>query len=154
MKTPAVRTAYFPRLRECGRECRRLDEQCLAGALATGAVKQDSVAIRFPDRGEFDAAWAMHAKEDAARLFAPDQDSFRYAKGRWFEFILIANRVVDIGSEVVQIVDLERLSRHFLAQSPRGWMKSQRDRKTLPVGKDRQFAVGVSVKYRLASGLI
>jgi hypothetical protein len=112
-----------------------LDELRFANALAAGAVKQDGIAVGFPDRSQLYAAGTVEAKKDAARLSAANQDSLRNLKGIDLEFILLANGGVDICSKVCQVVNLERLSRHWQRKLLR-WMRA--GGKKLPVGKDRQ----------------
>src|SRR5262245_3039020 len=45
---------------------RGLDELGFEDPLAAGTIKQDGVAVGFPDCGELDAAGSMQAKENAA----------------------------------------------------------------------------------------
>jgi uncharacterized protein (UPF0276 family) len=37
-------------------------------AFASRPVEQDGISLRFPNGSEFDTAWAVQAKENAARL--------------------------------------------------------------------------------------
>jgi len=90
-----------------------LDELNLENPLAAGAVKEHRIAIGLPDRGQLDAARAMEAKEDAAGFPAAYEDSFGDLKRIDLEFILLADCVLDITTEVFQVVNLERLSRHW-----------------------------------------
>ena len=78
------------------------------------AVKQNAVPIRLPNRRQPHAPRPLHAKEHAARSLAADQDSLGDLKGLGFELVLIANRLVDVTSEIAQSLDVERLGRHGL----------------------------------------
>ena len=60
---------------------RCVDELRFAHALAAGTVKQNGVAVGFPDRGQFDAARSVEAKENAARPARPDEQVFRHSEG-------------------------------------------------------------------------
>src|SRR5262245_28038395 len=90
----------------------RLHELGLADALAGRVVKQDRVPVGFPNGRQLDAAGAVQAKEDAARSLGADQNPLGDQKRADFQFVLVANGLVDISSKVVQVVDLERGSRH------------------------------------------
>src|SRR5262245_55194157 len=100
-------------LGERRRQGRCQDELRLADTLAAGAVKQDRVAVGFPDCGELHAAGSVKAEENAASLAAANQDPFGYLKGADLEFILLADRVLYICAEVFQVVNVHRLGRHW-----------------------------------------
>jgi hypothetical protein len=85
---------------------RSLDQLRPAYALSTGAVKQDGVAVGFPNGGQLHATGTMQAKENATGTAAADQHSFGNSKGTYLQFVLLANRVLDVTSEVVQVVNL------------------------------------------------
>jgi hypothetical protein len=110
-----------------------VDELRLEDALATGAVEQDRVTVGFPDGGQLHAPGAMQAKKDAAGLSTANQDSFGDLKGINLEFILLTYCAVDIVSKVFQVVNLERLSRHWQRRLLR---KMTAVGKKLPVGKN------------------
>jgi hypothetical protein len=90
-----------------------VDELRFANALASRTVKQNGVSVGLPDRSQLDASRAVQAKEDAARFSAANQNSLCHLKGTNLELILLANCIVDIGFKVIQIVNLERVSRHW-----------------------------------------
>jgi len=77
-----------------------------ADALTTGAIEQDGVAIGFPNGGQLHAPRTMQAKENATWTATADQHSFRDSKGTYLQFILLANCVLDVTSEVIQVVNL------------------------------------------------
>jgi hypothetical protein len=59
----------------------------------------------------------MQAKEDAARSPATDQDAFGNVKSSRLQLVLFAKGVVDKISQVGQVVNVERLTRHESADS-------------------------------------
>ena len=56
----------------------------------------------------------MLAIEDAAGSAATNKDPLGDLKGAEFKFVLIANGLVDIVSQVIQVVELERICRHWV----------------------------------------
>jgi hypothetical protein len=78
-----------------------LDQLCPAHPLATGAVKQDRVAIGFPNRGQLDASRAVQAEKNSAWTAAANQNSLCNTKGTYLQFILLANRIVNVTSKIV-----------------------------------------------------
>jgi hypothetical protein len=82
----------------------------------------------------------VQAKENAARPLAANQNPLGDLKRSGLKLVLIANRMVNILSQVAQILNVERVSRHRSAHSSRlddGWEE-------LPTGKNWQSGEGVS----------
>ena len=94
-----MKTGEWP-LGQSRREDRCLDKLRFADALAAGAVKQDRVAVRFPNRGQLHAAWPVQAKKHAARTASANQDSFGNVKGANLQFILLADGVLDVNAKL------------------------------------------------------
>jgi hypothetical protein len=83
----------------------------------------------------------VQAKEDAARLAVADQNPFGDIKSSGLQLILVADCVVNVMSQVAEVLDVERVGRHRSAHSSR-WMTVGWEE--LPVGKNWQFREGVS----------
>jgi hypothetical protein len=95
------------------RKYRCLNELCLANSFAARIVKEHRVPVGFPNRGEFDAPRAVQAEENAAGPRAANENAFGNGESADFEFVLMANGLMDVRSQVCQVVKLERLSRHW-----------------------------------------
>src|SRR5688500_10475464 len=76
-----------------------LDQPGLEHPLARRAVKQDRVAVGFPDRRELDAPRPVQAEENAARPLAADQDPLADFKSSGLQLILVADRLVHVVAE-------------------------------------------------------
>ena len=87
------------------------------GPLAGRAIKQDGVPLGLPDGRQLNAAWAIQAEIDAARLLAADQNPLGNVESAAFQLILFAQGVMDVISKIVQVLNLQGISRHFLASS-------------------------------------
>ena len=74
-------------------------------SFAVGTVKENGVAIGFPNGGELHAARSVQAKEDAAGKSTTDEDSFSGWKYVRLQFVVVANGLVNIGSQRIQILD-------------------------------------------------
>jgi hypothetical protein len=91
----------------------------------------------------------MQAKEDAARSPATDQDAFGNVKSSRLQLVLFAEGVVDKISQVGQVVNVERLTRHESADSWR--MKGLGMGRTAEREELAVWGSCSSVKYRQAT---
>src|SRR6478735_12272939 len=98
-------------------ELRGCFELRFSRSLAGRAIKQDGIPLGLPDGRQLDAAGAMQAEINAARLFTADQNPLGDVKGVAFQLILFAQGVMDVISKFVQVLNLQGISRHFLASS-------------------------------------
>ena len=87
------------------------------GPLTGRAIKQDGVPLGLPDGRQLDAAGAIQTEIDAARLLSADQNPLGDVEGAAFQLILFAQGVMDVISKIVQVLNLQGISRHFLASS-------------------------------------
>ena len=108
-----IKCHWFPFGLGNGCENWGLDQLGLQRPLAGGAVEQNRIAVSFPDCGQLDASGAVQAKEDATGPLATNQNAFGHLERAALEFVLVAKGLVDISSLVVQVVELERESRHW-----------------------------------------
>jgi hypothetical protein len=67
-------------------------------SLSGGTVKQDRIAIGFPNGSNFYRPRSVQAKEDAARLAASHQNAFRHTEGAEFQLVVLTQYFVDIFS--------------------------------------------------------
>ena len=67
-------------------------------ALSRRAVKQDRVALSFPNCREFDRPRAMEAEVDSAGPVAANENSLGKRKGADFKLIVLAKDCVDVVS--------------------------------------------------------
>ena len=74
----------------------RSDETGFLVSLAVRSVKEDGVAIGFPDRGDFDAARTVNAKVDAAGLSIAKQDPFGHFERVFDQLFMMAKGFVDV----------------------------------------------------------
>ena len=73
-------------------------------AFTRGAVKQNGVAIGFPNGRHLYRSRPMQAEEDAAGTIAAHQNSLRHSKSAKLELIVLAQNFVDIFSQVFQVL--------------------------------------------------
>src|SRR5689334_4558790 len=73
-------------------------------SLTRGAVKQNSVAIGFPNGRHLDRSRPMQAEEDAAGTIAAHQNSLRHLKSAKLQLIVLTKNFVDIFSQVFQVL--------------------------------------------------
>jgi len=90
-----------------------------AGPLAGRSVEQNGVPLGLPDGGQLDAAWSVEAEVDAAGPAAANQNSLGDFKGSSLQFILFAQGVMYVVSKIIQVLNLQGISRHFQASSVR-----------------------------------
>jgi len=80
--------------------------------LAGRVVKQDYVRVPVPNCRERDAARATYAKQFPARISAADKCSFAYWAGINFQAIVLTNRLLDKGSQIIEPVDFRQGRNH------------------------------------------
>ena len=80
--------------------------------LASRAVEQDGVGFCFPNGCKLYRAGTMQTKIDAARLAAAKQYSLGDIENIDLQFVVFADCVMNIPSQVVQVVNWERCCRH------------------------------------------
>jgi hypothetical protein len=81
-------------------------------SLAVGAVEQNRVALEFPNRRKFHAAWTMQAEKQATGLVVAHQDAFRDVKGSYLQFVVMAKGGLNVLSQLIQVVNGHLGDRH------------------------------------------
>lgn len=74
------------------------------------AVKEDRIAIGFPDSGELHRSGAMKTEVDSAGPIAPHEYAFCDVECIDLQFVLITQRLVDVFAKLSQIVKTKRFS--------------------------------------------
>jgi hypothetical protein len=85
----------------------------LEKTLSSRAVKQNLVAIGFPDRRKLGCPGTVQAEILAARLSIPHESPFCHAECPDLKLILVANGCVDVFPKIVKAVNLLKAGQHF-----------------------------------------
>jgi hypothetical protein len=81
--------------------------------LSSTIVKQDLVAIGFPDRREPGGPGAVQAEVNTAGLFTPLENPFCHRERSFLELAMFAKGCMDVISQMVQAVNLLKTGQHF-----------------------------------------